>query len=204
MNRTLKLKLLYVAAFLTLGSLSLWIIMTLFPGRELVGAMLVGLVLLVPGRIQGFVYRDLFRGRRLYCAGRPKEAAGYFQTFIAELRRKPWKKRFIWFSWTFYTTDVEAMAWNNLGAAMTSMGKWTEAKKSFEAALATDAKYPLPYLNLARIAIVEEDRAQAERRIQQAMSLGYRSTTVDQLIYQSQALLAKIEGRGAAKPTAGT
>ena len=195
MTRTLLLKVLYAALALALGGLSLLLVTTVFRGHETFGAVLVGVLLLVPGRIQGFFLRNLFRGRRLLDDGQPKQALDHLQAFLAELARSPWQKRLIWLSWAIYTPDVEAMAWNNVGAAHSQLGSWNEAEEAFLKALAVDRRYPLPHLNLARIAIVKGDRNSADRHLESARSLGYKKTSIDQLTFQAQALLARVEGR---------
>jgi tetratricopeptide (TPR) repeat protein len=200
MSRTLLLKLLYVAAVAAFGGLALLIVTTAFRGREKLGAVMLAVLLLVPGPLLGFFFRSLFQGRRLLDAGQPKPALDHFRAFLDQVRESPWQKRLIWLSWAVYTPDVEAMAWNNIGAAHTELGNWDDAKQAFSEALAVDPKYALPHLNLARIAIVEGDKAEAERRVDSARSLGYKKTSVDQLIFQGQALLARVEGRGAIDP----
>ena len=86
------------------------------------------------------------------------------------------------------------MAWNNIGSARLSSGEPSQAKKAFETALIIDPLYPLPHENLARLALLEGDQSEAERRIDEAVQLGYRATPIDQLIHQMQTLLAKAEG----------
>jgi hypothetical protein len=74
MNRTLLLKLLYVAVAAFLCSAA-WVAVTLaFPDEKVPALVGVGLMLLVPGRLQGVFFRTLFRGRRLLDRGRPREA----------------------------------------------------------------------------------------------------------------------------------
>ena len=54
------------------------------------------LVLLIPGRVQGLVFREHYRGRRLLAAGQPEAALLCFERFLAQIREKPWQKKFIW------------------------------------------------------------------------------------------------------------
>src|SRR5262245_16953154 len=98
MTRTLLLKLLYAAVALALGGLALVIVTTIFKGHEKFGAVLVGLVLLVPGRLQGFFFRSLFRGRHLLDENQPQPALEQLRAFIEQLNENPWQKRLIWLS----------------------------------------------------------------------------------------------------------
>lgn len=72
-------------------------------GMVLLGAVIGGwpdllvaaLLMLVPGRIQGFVYRDFFRGRRLFSQGRYADAIPHFERFLHAVRARPWIKRLL-------------------------------------------------------------------------------------------------------------
>ncbi|MBK6808265.1 MAG: hypothetical protein IPG81_05065 [Sandaracinaceae bacterium] len=79
----------------------------------------------------------------------------------------------------------------------TQLGEWSAAREALERALALDVAYPLPHVNLARLALVDGDREQAERHLATAKALGYSGTVLDQLLHEAQSLLARIEGRAA-------
>lgn len=193
-TRTLLLKLLYVAVLLSLGAGAVWLIVDVTHGPRALGAGLLALVALVPGGIQAVVFRDLFRGRRLLDMDRPEAAIEHLERFIAEIRRSPYKKRLLWLRWSVYTVDAEAMALNNLGAALTVLGRLAAAGAALQEALTLDSKYPLPHVNLAVLAEVEGDHGAAQAGLRAAAELGYHGTTVDQVINRAQALLARWEG----------
>ena len=88
-------------------------------------------------------------------------------------------------------------ALNNLGAAHLRMGDLQAAATALRAALAVDPQYPLPYYNLAVERELADDHAEATRLLAEAQRLGYRWTTLDALIAEAQALLARVEGAGA-------
>ncbi len=99
--------------------------------------------------------------------------------------------------WSVYTPDAEAMTWNNLGATHTALGAWDAAHEAFGQALERDPRYPLPQAHLARLAVVRDDRAAASNHLEQAVALGYRATTVDELVHSLHAgLTTQVEGRG--------
>jgi tetratricopeptide (TPR) repeat protein len=196
-SRTLLLKLLYLAGLIVLGGLVLLVAMPMLGARAWHGVILLAVLLLLPGRIQGVFYRNLFRARRLLDADQPREALGHLHLFLAQLERQPWRKRLIWLA-PIYTTSAEAMAWNNVGCAQLGGGSWKDAEEAFAKALALDSKYPLPHVNLAMVALLHNDRAEAARRLETARALGYRRTSIDRLVHQSQSLLARVEGRGKA------
>ena len=194
MSRTLTLKISYVTVLLLVGATVVGFIVSMSLYDNLIFLLFLSIMFLLPGRVQGAFYRDFFRARRLHDADKPKQAVEHLNRFIADLLRQPWKKKLIWLSWAIYTTDAEAMAWNNVGSAKLSMGEWSQANQAFETALTIDPLYPLPHENLAKLAMLDGDQPEAERRIDNAARLGYRATPIDQLIHQAQALLAKAEG----------
>ena len=197
MTRTDRLKILYVLLLAGLGLLARTVLVWLFPGRVWLGALLLAPPLLLPGRIQGAYFRPLFTARRSLDAGRPAEALEPLRTFIGELQAHPMRNWLLWLGYSIYTTSAEAMAWNNLGVAHTQLGEWSAAREALERALALDVAYPLPHVNLARLALVDGDREQAERHLATAKALGYSGTVLDQLLHEAQSLLARIEGRAA-------
>lgn len=195
MSRVTRYKIGYVGALVALGILSIAVI----GGRDgRAGAMLVvGVVLLVPGRLQGVFYRDLFQGRRLLDTGHVVEAIPHIERFLQIVRAEPWRKWLLWLSWSVYTPNVEAMALNNLGAARMRLGQLLEAEAAFQEASLLDPLYPVPQLNIAILHEMRGDRAAAERAVAEATRLGYAGGTVDTVVHAAQSLLAQIEGRSA-------
>jgi tetratricopeptide (TPR) repeat protein len=195
MSRVTRYKIGYVVALVALGILSIAVIGGL--GGSVGAILAVGVVLLVPGRLQGVFYRDLFRGRRLLDTGHAAEAIPHLERFLQTVRAEPWRKRLLWLSWSVYTPNVEAMALNNLGAARMRLGQMREAETAFQEALTLDPFYPVPQLNIAMIHEMRGDRATAERAVAEATRLGYTGGTIDTVVHAAQSLLAQIEGRGA-------
>ncbi len=194
MNRTLCLKLLWLAALLVAATGSILLVTSWPSERRALAGALVALAWLTPGRVQGLAYRELFRGRRLLDAEEPARAIEHLERFLADIRSRPWTKGLLWLSWSVYTVDAEAMAWNNLGAALTRLGRWPEATGALEAALYLDPEYPLPHFNLGLLAALEGRPAEVERRLRAAATLGYARSTTDGLVAEAQALLARVEG----------
>src|SRR5262245_6475099 len=162
-----------------------------------VGPMLVvAAVLLIPGRVQGRFYRDLFQGRRLLDAGYHREAVAYLERFIALVRVQPWRKRLLWLSWSVYTPDAEAMALNNLGAAKLALGQQSASEQAFKEALTLDPLYPVPHFNIAVLHQIRGNRPLAEQAAAEAARLGFARSTIDAVIYHAQSILARVEGRG--------
>ena len=201
MTRTARYKLGYVAALVAVGTLAVLAIVA--SGGGVPAMLVVAAVLLVPGRLLGVVYRDLFRGRRLLDMRQAEASIPHTLRFIDYIRQHPARKRLLWLAWSVYTPDAEAMALNNLGAAHLETGDVGAAADALNAALAVDPEYPLPHHNLAIERAVAKDEAAAARHAAEAERLGFRGSRIDAIIRDAQALLARVEGRGATAAPAG-
>jgi tetratricopeptide (TPR) repeat protein len=189
----LKRKLQYVAGVAALGAAVcgplLWF------GAPLWSWLAAAVVFLVPGRIAGHYYRDLFTGRRLMDAGQFAEAIPHFELFLQRIRIQPGLKQLTWLSPGVYTQDVEAMALNNLGAARLEFGELDKVEAPLRQALALDPDYPIPYVNLAHLAVLRGDLKAATAASNAANSLGYRDSKVDAMIHRASSYFAGVEGR---------
>lgn len=192
MTRVTRYKLGYLIALILLGG-AVALLVRLLGGGSL---LIIGALLLVPGRVQGICLRGFFRGRRLLDSGKPSAALGHLENFLQLIRREPWRKKLLWLTWSVYTPDLEAMTLNNIGVSQMTMGNPDEAKAAFDDALSLDPKYPLPYFNLAVLATMKADQASAEEALTKATRLGYQNGTIDAAIKKAQSLVARMEGRG--------
>lgn len=193
MSRTAKLKWGYLFAIVALATMSLLL------GRRLGGGpavfIAIALLLFIPGRIQGYYYREFFRGRKLLAARKPDEAKAHFLRFQQQIQENPWQRKLVWLAWTVYTPDVEAMTYNNLAACALESGDWPAAETAARKALELDPQYPIPHVNLAIIRHLHGDPMAAEASMQTARDLGYSGGSIDQLVQSGMALLANVEGR---------
>jgi tetratricopeptide (TPR) repeat protein len=178
MNRTHRYKLFYGVALLAFA-LAAGLIGVKAGGG---GLMAVAIVCLLPGRIGGYYLKDLFRSRKLADQLRFNEAIDAGDTFLADLRRQPWRRHFIYCFFGFYSWNVEAMARNNIGAARMQLGKIEQAAADLRHAMANDPDYPLPYFNLAIIAHVQGRVIEGDNLLSIAAAKGYSGGPVDRLI----------------------
>ncbi|NOK63797.1 MAG: hypothetical protein GFH27_549283n29 [Chloroflexi bacterium AL-W] len=158
----------------------------------------VGLIfaLLIPGRVQGLLFRDLFRGRRALDQHHPAEALEHWERFLKTIQSQPWRKPALWLSWSVYTPSVEAMVLNNIGTAHLILDNREQAIATWHAALELDPRYPLPYTNLAVVSASEGDSSTAENLLASAKQLGYSGNAFDQVVQKVQHLLANVESHG--------
>ena len=193
MNRTKRLKIGYFLVFLVfafIAGVTIYVV-----GSNPVFLVAAALVLIIPGRIQGFFYRDFFTGRQLFDKGAFKESLFYSEKFIVQLNSKPNLKHLLWVTWPIYSVEIKAMALNNLGAAYLELGDFENAESQFQAALSLDPHYPIPYFNLAIVNELRQMHDLAKQCAEKACLLGYRQSTFDKVILKAQTLLASIEGR---------
>lgn len=183
-------KLLYLPLLLALCAAAvLWL-----HGRP--AAMLGVALLLLPGRVQGHYYREFFRGRRLLEERAFEASLPHTLRFLEEIREHPGRKRLIWLGWAAWSADIEAMAHNNAGAALLELGHWDSATEHLERALELDPSYAVPFYNLAVLAAVRGNPAEAQRCAAEAARLGFRRDLLDEVLLGGGALLARVEGGG--------
>jgi tetratricopeptide (TPR) repeat protein len=150
--------------------------------------------LILPGRVQGILLRDLFRGRKELTKGRPSEAAIAFNAMLDRLardRRLAWT---IWLTWPIYTSSLHAMVLNDLGVAQHRLKNYAGAAEAWKKALEIDPGYAIPYLNLAEKAIMAGRFKSAGAYLDRARKCGYTDSAMDRLIHRSQSMLVNIEG----------
>lgn len=194
MTRTMLYRLQYVVVFVFLAAGVVAVAQATHWDRRVLLALVV--VLLVPGRLLGVLWRDLYRGRRLLGEGRFQESLRHSRQFLALLERQPWRRGLWWLAWAFYTRDPKAMALNNVGAALIELGDWDAAEEPLRQAAELDAEYPLPHYNLAVIAELRRDEVAMREHAATAVALGFSGGTVDRITEVAAGILARVEGRG--------
>jgi tetratricopeptide (TPR) repeat protein len=155
----------------------------------------VAIAFLIPGRIQGALWRDFFRGRHALQEGRVLEAVVNFNRFEAALLRRPWLRYAIFLQWSFYTWNAEALLRNNLAACDLARGELDAAEAGFQRARALDPGNPLPYFNLAVIAQAKGLPEGAGELLREAKARGFRGGTRERVIAMAGGILASVEGR---------
>ncbi len=193
-SRVARYKLGYVVLIGTLSVLAL-IVINVTGSRPWVVAVVI-LSLLIPGRLQGLLFRDFFRGRGALDRGDGSSALTHLQTFLATIHSQPWRKPALWLSWSFYTPSVEAMTHNNIGSAHFCLKDFDAAANSWTVALEIDPQYPIPHANLALIAAARSDSSVARLHLDRAKELGYAGDGFDKFAYRVQSALAAVESHG--------
>jgi tetratricopeptide (TPR) repeat protein len=154
------------------------------------------LLMLLPGRILGYFWRDLLIGLRLLKEKQFEESVRHSRRFLDQVGKRPWIKRLIWLGSGTYSRDPEALALNNLGAAEMCMGHFESAEEYLRRSIVIDDENPLPYFNLARLYLLLEDPVRANEYLSEARRRGYTGGLSDSLIRAAQNRFAHTDGRG--------
>ena len=161
----------------------------------LIAAMML---LVVPGKILGYFWRDLLRGLRLLQEKRYEESIHYSQAFLDEFARRPWIRHFIWLGSSSYSRNPRSLACNNLGAAELKLGNLDSARAHLEEAIREDDLNPLPFYNLAALARMQKNAEEAVQMTNAAVARGLTFGITDKVVMASQKRFAKREGQGGA------
>lgn len=194
MLRLTRYRLGYVAALTVLGTAAF--ALAARADFHLAAVALIAAVLVVPGRLNGYLWRDFYRGTRLVRLGRHAEAIPYLESFRARLAERPQLKRAIWLAWPSNTPDVEVMTLTNLGAARFSVRDLDGAEADLVRATELDPQSALSWLNLAVVRRARDDSEGAEHAAATAYRLGYRGNALDKAQGGMGAVLTRLEGRG--------
>jgi len=192
MTRTARRKAYYFLG-VGLGALVLaWAIIELHFNVAQIVVLVV--VLLLPGRVLGFFWRDQLSGLRLLRERKFEASAQHSRRFLETLAQRPWMRHMIWLGSGTYSRDPWSLALNNLGAAEISLGDMDNAKQHLEQSREADPENPLPYLNLGRLYLIAGEPARANEFLLKARSLGYSWKLSDKLIRATQARFAYTDG----------
>lgn len=194
MTRLARYRLGYLGALVGLGGAAVAIVAA--ADYSPLAILAVGLMLLAPGRLQGVLWRDFFRGTRLLREGRHAEAIAYLEGFRIRITQRPSLKRAIWLTWPGYTANADVMALTNLGAAQFGLGDLDAAERDLTTASALDPESPLPWLNLGLVRSARGDTSGAERAFVEARRHGYRGGSLDRIQQTASGLVTRLEGRG--------
>lgn len=195
MTRTTFYKAQYFATILGVGSIALLILIRY--RFSAISILLTLFLLMVPGRILGFYWRNLLRGLRLLNARQFEESRRHSELFLEELRQRPYLKYFVWLGSSTYSRNPKVLALNNLGAAESGLGRFDAAKSHLEMAIDIDPKCPLPFFNMGIIHAKAGELEKATRHFEEAARLGYTNSLSDKIVRGSQNRFARTSGTGA-------
>jgi ATP-dependent Clp protease adaptor protein ClpS len=172
-------------------------------GHIVLGLAAVALLLLL--HVAGFVQRhflaDLLLGLHHLVRRDFARSKDHSQRFIAQLEEQPWRGKFIALGLSAYSRNAEALARNNLGAAMLQLGEFEEAREQLSRAIALDPKGPLPHLNMGTLLLHSATFGDARPWFEKAEALGFKGGWADDLVMASQRRNAARSVRGGPNST---
>lgn len=151
------------------------------------------LLLLVPGRVQGYYWREFFRGRQAMSRQQHEVARDHFRRFLDLLQKRPWMKRLMWCGFGIYSWDIEAVTYNNLGAAALETGELAQSQVALERALSIDRNYPKANFNLGLLYARSDNPQRAKEYLAEARRLGFDAGQIDRALMGLAQGLAAVE-----------
>lgn len=188
MTRTAAHKALYFFVLIVAALLAFVAVDSLLHGRTALGLGAVAILLAL--HVMGFMQRrflsELLAGlhhlvRRDFAASK-----AHSERFLAQLEAQPWRGKFIALGLSSYSRNAEALARNNLGAAMVQLGEFDGAREQLSRAIALDSKSPLPHMNMGTLLLHSATYAEAQPWFEKAEALGFAGSWADDLVRASQ------------------
>lgn len=181
LNRTIRNRILYVLGLAAVVALVAGVgLLTVqrFPQSQIYVIAVTVIVLLIPGRMQQYYWKDYFQGQKLQLKGQHGDALLRFERFLAAVREQPALRHLIWFSQWFYSRNVEVLALNNMGVSAMWLQEGEKAETWLNSATVLDPESPLPYFNLAVLYYARGDDALGAKNLTKAETLGYKRASV--------------------------
>lgn len=194
MSRTAIYKLTYFVLVLGPAGLLAWFILSRHSATSTAWVILLVVLMLLPGRVLAYFWRNLLRGLRLLQERRFQESKLHSEAFLRELEQKPWLKNLVWLGFGTYSRNPACFAFNNLGAAEIGLGELSSAREHLHAAMQADEASPLPYFNMGVLCTVSDEHDEAQTWYEKAAKLGYSRDVIDRVIGSSQTRLARRAG----------
>lgn len=195
MSRTARRKIGYFIFVFSGVLFAFWAFWRFHPSPLTIAVIVV--LMLIPGRVLGWFWRDLLRGLRLLKERQYEESARHSQAFLDQLRARPWIRHLTWLGGGTYSRSAESLALNNLGAVEIMLDRLDDARAHLEAAIRCDEENPLPYLNLARWARrAGAGEEEILRYAAAAQERGFSFGVSDRIVMASQERFARRDGGG--------
>jgi tetratricopeptide (TPR) repeat protein len=131
--------------------------------------------------------RDYFVARRHARRREWPQAVERYQRFERKLLAAPWRRATVVLYLGIYTFDGVAIARNNIGQVYMNAEDLDQAVRWLRSALQRDPQYAAPYVNLAVIAAMRRDEANARREMSRAVQLGYSPAGAERILRRALA-----------------
>lgn len=151
-----------------------------------------GLLILLLGRLVNYPLRNFYRGFSALNNQDWDDAENFFLTFLKEIEDQAWKKKLMYYNFGNYTSDIDAMAHNNLGLVYLEKGAFDKAETHLRQALSIDDQYSKAYYNLAVLRLLEQKPEEAKPLFEKAVEFGFENSSYDQFISNVQKVYGEV------------
>jgi tetratricopeptide (TPR) repeat protein len=176
----------YIYLFVLFDIVAITLVLIYFFDLPAYILIISGLLLLLLGRLVNYPLRNFYRGFSALNGQDWEAAENFFQTFLREIEEQPWKKRLMYYNFGNYTSDIDAMAHNNLGIVYLEKGAFDKAEQHLQRALAIDDQYSKAYYNLAVVRLLQKRKEEAQSLFEKAVEHGFENSSYDQFISNVQ------------------
>lgn len=136
-------------------------------------AVIVVIVLLVIVALVIAWGHDFYRGRSFLRRRQWARGLRHFERYERQLSSSRFPRLMNSLHLSMYTSDGLALALNNIAVCRMNLKETAAATQALKLALARDARYAVPHVNLAVIAAMAGDEATAHEELAEAARLGY-------------------------------
>jgi len=158
-------------------------IFVIWSGYPVIGGVMIAIFLvLLPGRILRYFWRDLLAGLGHLDQGNYALSKQHSERFLTQVREKPRLRKMMWPSMPEYSRDSEALACNALGAAMQHLGEIEPAREQISRAIALDPEWALPHRTMGMLVLKSASYAEALPWFEKATALGLKGDWIQDLM----------------------
>jgi tetratricopeptide (TPR) repeat protein len=182
----------YIYLFVLFDIIAITLILIYFFGLPAYILIISGLLLLLIGRLVNYPLRNFYRGFSALNGQDWEAAEDYFLTFLKEIEEQPWKKKLMYYNFGNYTSDIDAMAHNNLGLVYLEKGAFDKAEDHLNKALSIDKQYSKAYYNLAVVRLLQQKPEEAKPLFEKAVEFGFENSSYDQFISNVQKVYGEV------------
>ncbi len=138
------------------------------------------------GRLVGYPLRDFYKGFSAMRNQKWGKAQNHFYRFLRELEEQPWRRNLMYYNFGNFTSEVDAMAHNNLGLTYLETNPLEKAEVHLKKAIGIDDQYSKAHYNLAVVYQLQKRLEESKVHFEKAVELGMDNVNYDQFVSNVQ------------------
>lgn len=182
----------YIYLFVIFDIIGITLVLIFFFDLPAYILIISGLLILLLGRLVNYPLKNFYRGFSALSNQDWDAAENFFLSFLQELKDQPWKKKLMYYNFGNYTSDIDAMAHNNLGLVYLEKGALDKAEHHLGQALNIDKAYSKAYYNMAVVRLMQKRKEDAKSLFEKAVELGFENSNYDQFISNVQKVYGEV------------